>query len=127
MLFRSVAILWELRKHLRGQGKELSIVLPVNGLDVGTLKNRLGKEPYRGCIVGKTGTFGSVGATALVGVLHTSKYGSVAFAVLNSWLEVADARNRQDVFLRALIDATNAKPWDYVSDGKRIFSEALVK
>jgi D-alanyl-D-alanine carboxypeptidase/D-alanyl-D-alanine-endopeptidase (penicillin-binding protein 4) len=122
----AVAILWELRKYLRAQGKDLPSVLPVNGLDVGTLKKRLDEERYRGCIVGKTGTFGSVGATALVGVLRTGKYGHVAFAVLNSWLAVPEARHLQDVFLRALIDATNAKPWDYVSGEKPIFSEAIV-
>jgi hypothetical protein len=77
--------------------------------------------------VGKTGTFGSVGASALVGVLRTAKYGHVAFAMLNSWLPVAEARRRQDVFLRALIDATDAKPWDYVSNEKPIFTEAIVK
>jgi D-alanyl-D-alanine carboxypeptidase/D-alanyl-D-alanine-endopeptidase (penicillin-binding protein 4) len=123
----AVAILWELRKELRAHGKDLPSVLPVNGLDVGTLKNRLVEDAYRARIVGKTGTFGSVGACALVGVLHTAKYGDVAFAVLNSWVPVPEARRRQDVFLRALIEATGAKPWDYVPSGKLIFSEATVK
>ena len=123
----AVAILWELRKQLLSHGKDLPSVLPVNGFDAGTLKNRLSADPYRGCIVGKTGTFGSVGASALVGVLRTAKYGHVAFAMLNSWLPVAEARRRQDVFMRALIDATDAKPWDYVSSEKPIFTEAIVK
>lgn len=122
----AVAILWELRKQLHVLGKDLPSVLPVNGLDAGTLKKRLGENHYRGCIVGKTGTFGSVGATALAGVLRTQKYGYVAFAVLNSWLPVPEARRRQDAFLRALIDATDAKPWDYVSNEKSIFEEASV-
>jgi D-alanyl-D-alanine carboxypeptidase/D-alanyl-D-alanine-endopeptidase (penicillin-binding protein 4) len=122
----AVAILWELRKQLRALGKELPSVLPVNGLDAGTLKKRLGEDHYRGCIVGKTGTFGSVGATALAGVLRTRKHGHVAFAVLNSWLPVPEARRRQDAFLRALIDATDAKPWDYVPNEKPIFEEASV-
>ena len=123
----AVAILWELRKQLRSHGKDLPSVLPVNGLDAGTLKKRLSEDPYRGCIVGKTGTFGSVGASALVGVLRTAKYGHVAFAMLNSWLPVAEARRRQDVFMRALIDATDAKPWDYVPNEAPIFTEAIVK
>ncbi|TMJ38665.1 MAG: hypothetical protein E6G89_11740 [Alphaproteobacteria bacterium] len=123
----AVAILWELRKQLLSHGKDLPSVLPVNGFDAGTLNNRLSADPYRGCIVGKTGTFGSVGASALVGVLRTAKYGHVAFAMLNSWLPVAEARRRQDVFLRALIDATDAKPWDYVANEKPIFTEAIVK
>jgi len=123
----AVAILWELRKQLLSHGKDLPSVLPVNGLDAGTLKKRISEDPYRGCIVGKTGTFGSVGASALVGVLRTAKYGHVAFAMLNSWLPVPEARRRQDMFLRALIDATDAKPWDYVSNEKPIFTEAIVK
>jgi D-alanyl-D-alanine carboxypeptidase/D-alanyl-D-alanine-endopeptidase (penicillin-binding protein 4) len=123
----AVALLWELRKELRAHGKDLTSALPVNGLDVGTLQHRLSEDRYRARIVGKTGTFGSVGASALVGVLHTAKYGDVAFAVLNSGVPVPEARRRQDEFLRALIDATDAKPWDYVPGGKPIFSQATVK
>jgi D-alanyl-D-alanine carboxypeptidase/D-alanyl-D-alanine-endopeptidase (penicillin-binding protein 4) len=122
----AVAILWELRKHLRAQSQDLPSVLPVNGLDAGTLKKRLSEAPYHGRIVGKTGTFGSVGATALVGVLRTDKYGDVAFAVLNNGLAVPEARRRQDMFLRALIDGTRAKAWNYVSREKPIFTEATV-
>ena len=97
-----------------------------NGRDRGTLERRLSNDRYRGCIVGKTGTSGSVGASALVGVLRTDRYGQVAFAILNSWLPVPEARQRQDAFLRALIDATDAKPWDYVPRNKPIFDEAQV-
>ncbi len=122
----AVAILWVLRKQLRASGRDLPDVLPVNGLDAGTLKVRLDGEKYRARVVGKTGTFGSVGASALAGVLHTSKYGDVAFAVLNSWLPVPEARERQDAFLRALIDATRAKPWTYKADGKPPLEQASV-
>jgi D-alanyl-D-alanine carboxypeptidase/D-alanyl-D-alanine-endopeptidase (penicillin-binding protein 4) len=122
----AVAILWELRKQLRASGKDLPDVLPVNGLDDGTLKKRLDEEPYRARIVGKTGTFGSVGASALVGLLHTSKYGDVAFAVLNSWLPVPEARRRQDAFLRALIDATGAQPWGYKPNEKPVVEESSI-
>jgi D-alanyl-D-alanine carboxypeptidase len=122
----AVAILVELRKLLRGQGKDLPSVLPVNGLDSGTLEKRLYDANYRARIVGKTGTFGSVGATALVGVLRTPKYGPVAFAVLNSWVPVAEARARQDAFLRALIDALEAQPWVDEADDRPIHAEARV-
>ena len=123
----AVAILWELRKQLREHSKDLPSVLPVNGLDAGTLKRRLDDADYRARIAGKTGTFGSVGATALAGVLRTPKYGHVAFAVLNSWVPVPEARQRQDAFLRALIDATDAEPWDYVRDDRPIHAEASVE
>jgi D-alanyl-D-alanine carboxypeptidase/D-alanyl-D-alanine-endopeptidase (penicillin-binding protein 4) len=122
----AVAILWKLRRQLRDHGHDLPGVLPVNGHDAGTLKNRLVETSYRGRIAGKTGTFGSVGATALAGVLRTPRYGYVAFAVLNSWIPVPEARQRQDAFLRALIDATHAEPWDYVRDDKAIYAEARV-
>jgi D-alanyl-D-alanine carboxypeptidase/D-alanyl-D-alanine-endopeptidase (penicillin-binding protein 4) len=122
----AVAILWALRKELRASGKDLPDVLPVNGLDNGTLKKRLDKDPYRARIVGKTGTFGSVGSSDLVGVLHTKKYGDVAFAVLNSWLPVPEARERQDAFVRALIDATGAEPWSYKPDEKSPIEKASV-
>jgi D-alanyl-D-alanine carboxypeptidase/D-alanyl-D-alanine-endopeptidase (penicillin-binding protein 4) len=122
----AVALLWALRKQLRASGKDLPDVLPVNGLDAGTLKKRLDDEPYRARIVGKTGTFGSVGSSDLVGVLHTKKYGDVAFAVLNSWLPVPEARERQDAFLRALIDATGAEPWPYKPDEKPPIEKASV-
>ena len=39
---------------MRSLGKDLPTVLPVNGLDPGTLKRRLSDDRYRGCIVGKT-------------------------------------------------------------------------
>jgi D-alanyl-D-alanine carboxypeptidase/D-alanyl-D-alanine-endopeptidase (penicillin-binding protein 4) len=122
----AVAILWELRKQLRASGKDLPDVLPVNGIDAGTLKERLDEEKYRARIVGKTGTFGSVGASALAGVLNTGKYGDVAFAVLNSGLPVPEARERQDAFLRALIDATGAEPCGYKPDGKPPVERATV-
>jgi D-alanyl-D-alanine carboxypeptidase/D-alanyl-D-alanine-endopeptidase (penicillin-binding protein 4) len=122
----AVAILWGLRKKLSDLGKDLTSVLPVNGFDAGTLKNRLGDDRYRGRIVGKTGTYGSVGASALVGMLRSGKYGRVAFAILNSGVPVPEARRRQDAFLRALIDATAAEPWNYAPRQMSIFEEARV-
>ena len=123
----AVAILWQLQTYLRTVNRQLSDVLPVNGSDLGTLQERLLEAPYRGRVVGKTGTFGSVGASALVGVLRTPEYGRIAFAVLNSWVPVPEARQRQDAFVRALIDATHADAWDYAPERKPIFAEARVE
>jgi D-alanyl-D-alanine carboxypeptidase/D-alanyl-D-alanine-endopeptidase (penicillin-binding protein 4) len=123
----TVAILWELRQQLHQLGKDLPDVLPVNGLDQGTLRTRLDEAPYRGRIVGKTGTFGSVGAASLAGVLRTPKHGHVAFAILNRGVAVPEARARQDQFVRALIDATQAQSWDYAVDEKPIHAEAKVE
>lgn len=123
----AVGILWELGRQLQRHGLHFPDVLPVNGFDAGTLGERLNDEPLRGRIAGKTGTFGSVGASALAGVLRTPEHGEVAFAVLNSWVPVAEARQRQDAFLRSLIEALAAQPWDYVANDRPLFRAAWVE
>jgi D-alanyl-D-alanine carboxypeptidase len=97
----------------------------VSGIDMGTLRDRL--LDLRGVIVGKTGTFGSEGASALVGMLRTRKYGEVVFAVLNYWLPVPEARHRQDAFVRALVAATGAEPWPYERHAPPDFRAATVE
>ena len=71
------------RSSTRGSRRSTarSRTLPVSGVDPGTLKERL--LDHRRFVVGKTGTFGSQGASALVGLLRSRRYGTVAFAVLD--------------------------------------------
>ena len=110
----AVALLDALAAWLHAHGKVLTDVLPVSRVDPGTLRERpAGDPPLRGMIVGKTGTFGSQGASALAGMLHTRRYGIVTFAVLNHGVAVPEARKRQDAFVRALVEATDAEPWPY--------------
>jgi len=123
----AVAILWELGKELREHELRFPDVLPVNGLDAGTLGDRLNDEPYRARVAGKTGTYGSVGASALAGVLRTPEHGEVAFAVLNSWVPVPEARQRQDAFVRALIETLAAQPWDHVTNDEPLFRRARIE
>jgi D-alanyl-D-alanine carboxypeptidase/D-alanyl-D-alanine-endopeptidase (penicillin-binding protein 4) len=82
----------------------LADLLPVSGIDPGTLKERFDDAQTRGVIVGKTGTYGSIGACALAGVLRTKRYGEVTFAILNRGVAVPAARARQDAFVRGLIE-----------------------
>jgi D-alanyl-D-alanine carboxypeptidase/D-alanyl-D-alanine-endopeptidase (penicillin-binding protein 4) len=82
----------------------LADLLPVSGIDPGTLKERFDDALTRGVIVGKTGTYGSIGACALAGVLQTKRYGEVTFAILNRGIEVPAARARQDAFVRGLLE-----------------------
>jgi serine-type D-Ala-D-Ala carboxypeptidase/endopeptidase (penicillin-binding protein 4) len=107
----AVAILRKLETHTREIGHQITDILPVSGVDPGTLKDRL--LDHRRYVVGKTGTFGSVGACALVGLLRSPRYGTVAFGVLNAGVPVPQARAKQDAFVRALIDAVGAEPWPY--------------
>jgi D-alanyl-D-alanine carboxypeptidase len=96
----------------------------VSGVDPGTLKERL--LDHRRFVVGKTGTFGSQGASALVGLLRSRRYGTVAFAVLDHGVAVPDARKRQDAFVRALIDAVDAEPWPYETPVRSAYTLAKV-
>ncbi len=121
----AVALLQALADELTRAGQELSAALPVSGIDPGTLEARFSDEPA--LVIGKTGTSGSVGASALVGVLRTPRYGTVRFAVLNHDLPVPDARARQDAFVRALASATAAQPWSYTTPATPPYLETVVE
>src|SRR5262249_34125120 len=121
----AVVLLRTLDGELARNGLSLSDALPVSGMDHGTLEKRL--LDRRGTIVGKTGTFRDVGASALVGVVHTRRWGAVTFAILNSWLPVPEARRRQDAFVRALLDEGGGIPWGYRALRRRPFTDAKLE
>jgi D-alanyl-D-alanine carboxypeptidase/D-alanyl-D-alanine-endopeptidase (penicillin-binding protein 4) len=121
----AVELLRALDSELARGGFSLVDALPVSGMDHGTLEERM--IDRRGMVVGKTGTFGSVGASALVGMVHTRRWGPVAFAVLNSWLPVPEARRRQDAFVRVLLTEGDGIPWSYRSAGMPPFTDASLE
>jgi D-alanyl-D-alanine carboxypeptidase/D-alanyl-D-alanine-endopeptidase (penicillin-binding protein 4) len=121
----TVAILRALNAELASHGLDLTSVMPVAGIDEGTLKNRLAGPGGEGVIVGKTGTYGDFGACALVGALRT-KNGLVYFAILNRSVPVEEARRRQDAFVRVLITELGALPWDYQRNDAPAFTRADV-
>lgn len=123
----AVALVQALQRELRQHEMSLADVLPVAGIDRGSLKERLSEPAYRGAVVGKTGTFGSLGVSALAGVARTSRYGEVAFAVLNRGLSVPEARRRQDAFVGALLKAGGARPLPYRPPLTPAFTEARVE
>jgi D-alanyl-D-alanine carboxypeptidase/D-alanyl-D-alanine-endopeptidase (penicillin-binding protein 4) len=107
----AVALLDALAQVLARSGNDLTAALPVSGVDPGTLQERFPETPR--LVVGKTGTYGSVGASALAGALRTQRHGVVRFAVLNRGVAVPDARARQDAFVRALAASVGAEAWPY--------------
>jgi serine-type D-Ala-D-Ala carboxypeptidase/endopeptidase (penicillin-binding protein 4) len=119
----AVALLAALEQETAARGLTLRDVLPVSGIDPGTLRDRL---PV-GSVVGKTGTFGSLGASALVGALHTRRRGRVLFAILNHDVPTSEARRRQDAFVRALLAEADGIPWDYRGAAGPIFRDALIE
>ncbi len=122
----AAALVSALRDELAARGLRLVDVLPVAGIDRGTLADRLREAPFRGVVVGKTGTYGSLGACAIAGALRTRQYGEITFAILNRGLPVPEARRRQDAFLRALMRESGPIPWTYEVPRGPAFAEARV-
>jgi D-alanyl-D-alanine carboxypeptidase/D-alanyl-D-alanine-endopeptidase (penicillin-binding protein 4) len=119
-----VKLLRALEQELAGTGHTLSDVLPVAGIDEGTLRDRLNAPEEAGRIVGKTGTFGDYGASALIGAIATSDRGTVYFAILDHGVPVSDARRRQDRFLRVLLTRLHSRSWNYQPDASPAIARA---
>lgn len=122
----TVAILRALTKELGQHGRDLADVLPVTGVDSGTLRERLDGPGERGVVAGKTGTYGDYGACALAGAYRSPSRGLVYFAVLNRGVPVPQARARQDAFVRSLLEAVPGEPWPTVRDDAPAFTRASV-
>jgi serine-type D-Ala-D-Ala carboxypeptidase/endopeptidase (penicillin-binding protein 4) len=122
----AVKLLRALEKELAGSGHTLPDILPVTGVDDGTLRDRLNGPGEAGHVVGKTGTFGDYGASALVGAIPTTDRGTVYFAILDHGVPVPQARLRQDRFVRALLVRLHSLPWNYQRDPRPAIARAEV-
>ena len=114
----AVKLLRALEQQLASTGHALPDVLPVSGVDAGTLHDRLNGPDAAGHVVGKTGTFGDYGASALIGAIRTRDHGEVYFAILNHGVPVPEARRRQDAFVRVLLAHLPSLPWQHVADAQ---------
>jgi len=85
---------------------KLQDIMPVAGLDEGTLYGRFRDPDFRGGVLGKTGTNPSKdgGVSALAGLAYTRDHGPVLYAILNSRGSVNAYRRWQDNFLKDLIE-----------------------
>jgi len=122
----AVKLLRALEEELKKSGHGLTDILPVCGIDDGTLRRRLDGPDEVGRVVGKTGTYGDYGASALVGAIPTSDRGTVYFAILNHGVPVPEARRRQDRFVRALLQHLASVPWNYQRDIRPAIARAEV-
>ena len=84
----------------------LQDIMPVAGVDEGTLSRRFRDPDFRGGVLGKTGTNPSKdgGVSALAGLAYTKDHGPVFYAILNSRGSVNTYRRWQDNFLKNLIE-----------------------
>lgn len=122
----AVKLLRALEAELHKSGHGLTDILPVSGIDDGTLHRRLDGPDEAGRVVGKTGTYGDYGASALVGAIPTSDRGTVYFAILNHGVPVPEARRRQDRFVRALLQHLASVPWSYQRDIRPAIARAEI-
>ena len=105
-----VAMFNALERILKTRGLSFSDVLPVAGVDAGTLEDRLAEPRYRGAVVGKSGTVRVLRISTLAGVAYTRKFGRTFFAVMTRGVPLWTARERQNAFLRGLLDLGGARP-----------------
>lgn len=101
-----VKILRALNSWLIAHQLKMQDILPVAGIDDGTLFGRLRDQYCLGGILGKTGTNPSKegGISALAGIAYTREYGPLIYAIFNSNGRVPAFRHWQDYFLRNLME-----------------------
>lgn len=99
-----MAILRGLRDELRKHNLKLSDIMPVAGIDPGTLEDRYTDVFNRGSVVGKTGTLISTdgGASSLVGQMNTKSGRVVLFVIMNQRGNVVRFRDNQDAIVTAI-------------------------
>ncbi|MFN2577432.1 MAG: D-alanyl-D-alanine carboxypeptidase [Pyrinomonadaceae bacterium] len=109
-------ILRALRDELAKNKLSLSDILPVAGVDPGTLEDRYTDLQERGSVVAKTGTLVRTdgGASSLVGQMKTRSGRVVLFVIMNQRGNVARFRQNQDAIVSAIQNSLGgAAPFDY--------------
>ena len=105
-----------LLKELQKNGLTASDIMPVAGIDPGTLQERFTGMAWRGSVIAKTGTLVRTdgGASSLVGELKAANGEVLLFVIMNQRGSVLRFRENQD-YLVMLIQNTRGgpKPFPY--------------
>ena len=93
-----------LRDELAKHRLQPSDIMPVAGIDPGTLKKRYTSYPSRGSVIAKTGTLIRTdgGASALVGQMQTARGETLLFVIFNQRGNVLRFRESQDALVTQL-------------------------
>ncbi len=94
-----------LRRELDAYKMKFADIMPVAGIDKGTLENRFDSDFAMGSVVGKTGTLGNTdgGASSLAGEINT-RAGRLLFVIFNQRGSVSRFRSFQNNYV-ALIQS----------------------
>jgi D-alanyl-D-alanine carboxypeptidase/D-alanyl-D-alanine-endopeptidase (penicillin-binding protein 4) len=97
-------VLRALRDELARHKLSLTDILPVAGIDPGTLEDRFTDPQERGSVVGKTGTLIRTdgGASSLVGQMKTRSGRVVLFVIMNQRGNVVRFRQNQDMIVTSI-------------------------
>jgi D-alanyl-D-alanine carboxypeptidase/D-alanyl-D-alanine-endopeptidase (penicillin-binding protein 4) len=101
----SLKVLRKLLETLDAYGIKPEDVMPIAGIDSGTLRTRLYAPEVRGAVIAKTGTLSSTdrGVSTLVGIAYTRNDGPLLFAIFNSDGGVFGYRRLQDELVEKII------------------------
>ncbi len=106
----------ELRTELQKHGLSPAAIMPVAGIDPGTLEDRFTGLAWRGSVIAKTGTLVRTdgGASALVGQMRAANGEVLLFVIMNQRGSVSKFRENQD-YLVMLVQNTRGGPkaFDY--------------
>jgi D-alanyl-D-alanine carboxypeptidase len=111
-----MTILRALRAELARQRLAPSDIMPVAGIDPGTLEDRYTSPEQRGSVIAKTGTLISTdrGASSLVGQTQTREGVEVLFVIFNQRGSVINFRANQDQIVNSLQSALGGPaPFSY--------------
>ncbi len=105
-----------LRAELNKSGLTPASIMPVAGIDPGTLEDRFTGMAWRGSVIAKTGTLLRTdgGASSLVGQMRTANGEVLLFVIMNQRGSVSRFRDNQD-YLVMLVQNTRGGPkaFDY--------------
>lgn len=106
------ALLAELQEHRLTP----SAIMPVAGIDPGTLEERFTGPAWRGSVIAKTGTLLRTdgGASSLVGQMRTARGETLLFVIMNQHGSVARFRENQDYLVMLAQNSRGGpKAFDY--------------
>ena len=122
----TVKVLRALITKLNSHRLRLESVLPIAGVDSGTLAGRFAEDEFIGSVLGKTGTLHDTddGVAALAGVMNTKSCGALLFAVYDmaEGRRVLHLRRVQDDLLKRLMtECGGAAPLAVRSESDALF------
>lgn len=105
-----------LREELRKHKLSTTDIMPVAGIDPGTLQDRFTGPAWRGSVIGKTGTLIRTdgGASSLVGQMKTAGGETLLFVIMNQQGNVLRFRLNQDYLVMQIQNSRGGpKAFDY--------------